>query len=104
MAWYVVHVGKEPGVYSNWAEAHAQVHGFKGNCYKKYNTRHEALQAFYGQLHEEPPLLQPVDPALIENDGHVHNPVGQFVFILVFILVIVVVIALVLGFVISKFM
>jgi len=57
MAWYVVHVGKKPGVYSSWEEAHEQVNGFKGNCYKKYNTRNQAKQAFYGHPLENPPLL-----------------------------------------------
>lgn len=30
MAWYVVHRRKEPGVYSSWDKAHAQVDGFQG--------------------------------------------------------------------------
>jgi len=100
MAWYVVHVGKEPRVYSSWAEAHAQVDGFKGNCYKKYKTRNEALLAFYGDQPENPPLLQPVSAPLLENDGN-----GNFRLChSSFILVIAVVIALLVGFFIWKLM
>ena len=80
MAWYVVHVGKEPGVYSSWAEAHAQVDGFKGNCYKKYKTRNEALIAFYGDHLENPPLLQ--------NDGNGNFRLCHSSFILVIAVVI----------------
>lgn len=100
MPWYVVHVGKEPGVYDSWAEAHAQVYRFKGNCYKKYNTRNEALQAFYGHVLENPPVLQPLNPPVLQNDGHDHFPK----FNVVFILVTVVVIVLVIGFIIWKMM
>jgi viroplasmin and RNaseH domain-containing protein len=100
MAWYVVHVGKEPGVYGTWAEAHAQVDGFKGNCYKKYNTRNEALQAFYGHLPENPPLLQPLNPPVLENGGHDDFPKCN----VATKLVIVVVIAFVVGFLIWKMM
>ena len=42
MTWYVVYVGRVPGVYDHWEEAHVQVHGFSGNRYKGYTTRAEA--------------------------------------------------------------
>ncbi|ORX36520.1 hypothetical protein BD324DRAFT_504781 [Kockovaella imperatae] len=29
-AWYAVHTGRRPGVYSSWSEAEAQVKGFNG--------------------------------------------------------------------------
>ena len=32
MTWYVVHVGKEPGVYSSWAEAYNRWHVRSGAC------------------------------------------------------------------------
>jgi len=50
MAWYVVHVGRQTGVFSGWGDCHAQVDGFSGACYKKYRTKEEAFSAFYGQL------------------------------------------------------
>ena len=100
MAWYIVHVGKEPRVYSSWAEAHAQVDGFKGNCYKKYETRNEALLAFYGDQPKNAPLLQPVSAPLLETDEN-----GNFRLChSSFILVIAVAIALLVGFFIWKLM
>ena len=49
MAWYVVHVGCQTGVFSSWGDCHAQVDGFSGACYKKYRTKEEVFSAFYGQ-------------------------------------------------------
>ena len=49
MAWYVVYVGRQTGVFSSWGDCHAQVDGFSGACYKKYRTKEEAFSAFYGQ-------------------------------------------------------
>jgi hypothetical protein len=48
MAWYVVHVGRVPGIYPTWRACHDQVHRYPGNCYKKYNTYAEALAAYNG--------------------------------------------------------
>ena len=67
MAWYVVHCGKEPGLYSSWDKAHAQVDGFKGACYQKFKSREEAFQTFYG--HGEP-MKQPQ----LEHAGHYQHP------------------------------
>ena len=46
--WYVVHVGRVPGIYPTWRACQAQVHRYPGNCYKKYNTHAEALAAYNG--------------------------------------------------------
>jgi viroplasmin and RNaseH domain-containing protein len=67
MAWYVVHCGKEPGMYSSWDKPHAQVDGFKGACYKKFKSREKAFQAFYG--HGEP-----VKPPQLKPAGHDQLP------------------------------
>ncbi|XP_014660844.1 uncharacterized protein LOC106804386 [Setaria italica] len=53
MAWYVVHVGRQPGVYSNWVHDHAQVSGYKGACHKKYKSSEEAFAAFYDLQNKE---------------------------------------------------
>ena len=37
--WYVVYVGRVPGVYEQWQDCHKQVNGFSGNRYKSYMTR-----------------------------------------------------------------
>lgn len=43
---YVVWVGKTPGIYTTWAECKAQVDGVSGAKYKSYPSREEAEQAF----------------------------------------------------------
>lgn len=40
--YYAVKVGNKPGIYTTWAEASAQVSGFKGALFKKFPTRAEA--------------------------------------------------------------
>ena len=42
MTWYVLYVGRVPGVYDDWEECRRQVHSFSGNSYKGYTTRAEA--------------------------------------------------------------
>lgn len=44
--WYVVWVGKSPGIYGDWNECKAQVDGVPGAKYKAYSTREEAEKAF----------------------------------------------------------
>jgi len=42
MTWYVMYIGRVPGVYGEREDCLKQVNKFKGNCYKVYNTRAEA--------------------------------------------------------------
>ncbi|KAF7132588.1 hypothetical protein RHSIM_Rhsim09G0160800 [Rhododendron simsii] len=44
--WYVVFVGRVPGVYDSWADAHGQTTGFKHNSFKGYETEAEARKAY----------------------------------------------------------
>jgi ribonuclease HI len=46
---YAVWEGRRPGIYDNWEDASAQVHGFNGAKYKSFPTRAEAEAAFTGQ-------------------------------------------------------
>jgi hypothetical protein len=85
-------------VYSSWALAHSQVHGYPGNCYRKYNTEGEAMQAFNQDVEVHPPLLQPVDPPMLE-DIEVHD---SHLFRILVKVVITVVVVVVIGFLISK--
>lgn len=48
--YYVVWVGKNPGIYSSWEEASEQIHKFKGAKYKSYFNYGDALKAFTGGL------------------------------------------------------
>ena len=41
--YYAVKVGRNPGIYSTWAECQEQVIGYKGAIYKKFSTNEEAL-------------------------------------------------------------
>jgi viroplasmin and RNaseH domain-containing protein len=42
MRFYVVFIGREPGVYDNFMDCHAQVNRFPSNLYKGYSSREEA--------------------------------------------------------------
>ena len=67
MAWYVVSVGRQTGVYSTWEACHDQVNGFKGACYKKYKTKDEAMEAFHGAKFQ--PTDLPAQPRTIINNA-----------------------------------
>jgi viroplasmin and RNaseH domain-containing protein len=84
MAWYVVYVGRHPGVYSNWDDAHAQVNGYSGACHKKFKCKEEAFEAFYGS-HKE------VKPVALDVKKHcccvVHRVIIIFQFLIIVALV-----------------
>lgn len=44
--YYVVWEGRQPGIYRSWAEAQAQIDGWKGARYKSFTTLNEATAAF----------------------------------------------------------
>ena len=43
---YVVKKGRNPGIYTTWAECLREVDKFSGAVYKSYKTREEAEDAF----------------------------------------------------------
>ncbi len=43
---YVVWVGRQPGIYDNWADCAEQVNGFSGAKYKAFETEAQAWAAF----------------------------------------------------------
>ncbi|SDX33509.1 ribonuclease H [Paenibacillus sp. CF384] len=45
---YVVWVGRKPGVYSNWSECQAQTSGFDDAKFKSYETKAAADEAYQG--------------------------------------------------------
>jgi viroplasmin and RNaseH domain-containing protein len=90
MAWYVVHVGRRPGVYSNWDDAHTQVNGYKGCCHKKFKTREEAFEAFYGRHYNEVKVISPEIVALDVKKHcpcHVHRVIIMIQFLIIVVLV-----------------
>ena len=42
MPYYAVANGKQNGIYSSWSECKAQIHGFKGAKYKKFDSKLDA--------------------------------------------------------------
>lgn len=44
--WYVVWVGRKPGVYASWPKAKSQIVDFKGAKYKGFETEKSARKAF----------------------------------------------------------
>jgi len=44
--YYVVWMGRQPGIYTSWAECTAQVNGFSGAKYKSYEREVHAREAF----------------------------------------------------------
>jgi len=44
--WYVVWIGREPGLYPSWEKCKAQVDNFAGAKYKAFDTLAEARDAF----------------------------------------------------------
>jgi ribonuclease HI len=44
--YYVVWVGRKPGIYETWAECAAQVEGFAGSKYKSFASQARAREAF----------------------------------------------------------
>lgn len=59
---YTVWRGRSPGVYASWDEAAAQVTGFKGAQFKRFDTRAEAEAAFRGEYAAHVGQL-PLDPS-----------------------------------------
>jgi ribonuclease HI len=44
--WYVVWNGRQPGIYTTWAECQKQVQGFKGAMFKSFESKHAAIEAY----------------------------------------------------------
>ncbi|GAA5904919.1 RNase H1/viroplasmin domain-containing protein [Sporobolomyces salmoneus] len=42
--YYAVQVGRNPGIYLNWDECHAQVYRYPGCVFKKFDTLPEAQE------------------------------------------------------------
>lgn len=61
--YYAIKMGLVPGIYNDWDEAEAQIHGFPGAQYKGFNTKEEAEAYLNGTLIEMPkkkPVKKPV--------------------------------------------
>lgn len=58
MKYYAVKEGKKPGVYTTWADCEAQVKGYPGADYKKFNNEEDARLFVYGICETITPMNQ----------------------------------------------
>lgn len=74
MPFYAVKAGHAPGIYQTWDACKAQVHGYKGAVYKKFDTRAEA-ERFVAEESDAP---ETVDLDAIAEDAVVCYVDGSF--------------------------
>ncbi len=66
--WYVVWVGKEPGIYTNWDETKDQVHGIAGAKYKSFKTQAAAKEAYkQGPDHVSEPVVKDLSDYVLNS-------------------------------------
>lgn len=56
--WYVVWVGRQPGVYNSWEECQEMVDGFPGAQYKAFPSQERAINAFRGKPEDHMGILR----------------------------------------------
>lgn len=66
--YYVVWVGREPGVYDNWSDCEEQILNFPGAKFKSFSSAAEAAQAFRGADDDSNPA--DIGSLLISAAGH----------------------------------
>lgn len=57
---YVVWVGREPGIYEDWDDCREQVEGFPGARYKAFDSQLAATAAFRGDPAEESSIIRAI--------------------------------------------
>jgi ribonuclease HI len=58
MAYYAVRKGRTPGVYKTWDQAKAQIQGFRGPEFKKFDTLQEAEEFITNVYHRQTRLTE----------------------------------------------
>ncbi|MCK8658929.1 viroplasmin family protein [Pseudomonas umsongensis] len=69
---YVVWIGHQPGIFTDWATCERQTKGFKGAKFKSFPTREEAEQAFRGS-----PSAVPSKPAAAKSNAKSPMPINS---------------------------
>lgn len=71
---YVVWVGREPGVYDDWPSTEKQVKGYSGARHKAFSTKEQAEAAFAGQ-----PVAKPTSTAStsVRQDTEASAPTSE---------------------------
>ena len=72
--YYVVWRGKQPGIYTTWADCEAQVKGAQASLYKAFDTQQEAEAAFAGNPYDY--IGQRRDSAVQPSDNAAGGPSG----------------------------
>ena len=84
--YYVVFVGRIPGIYNTWAACSQQVYGFPRAVYKKYGSWDEANNAWLMDLasstpiignEESIPLLQTIEQSRNEQENSTSSGLSQ---------------------------
>ena len=57
---YVVWVGREPGIYEEWSDCHEQIDGFPGARYKAFDSQTAATLAFRGDPDDESSIIEAI--------------------------------------------
>ncbi len=70
--YYVVWVGREPGIYDNWSDCEEQILNFPGAKYKSFQSSAEAAQAYRGGEDDSNP--SDLGSLLISAAGHRDQP------------------------------
>lgn len=69
---YVVWIGHQPGIFTDWATCERQTKGFKGAKFKSFPTREEAEQAFRGS-----PSVVQSKPAAPKTNAKTRMPINS---------------------------
>lgn len=64
--YYVVWIGREPGVYHTWPECQRQVDGFTNAKFKKFTSLKEAQDAFFGEIKQKRFIRRSHQPNIIK--------------------------------------
>lgn len=72
---YAVARGRQPGIYSSWDEAKAQVNGYPRALYKSFKTQTDA-EAFINSATTEPTTITSVNKVILYTDGSCDNRYG----------------------------
>ncbi len=72
--YYVVWVGKKPGVYRSWAKCYAQVKKFEGAKFKSFFTLQQAEEAFKGKMADYIGKKTPLKPLTKEQEILIGKP------------------------------
>jgi ribonuclease HI len=73
---YVIWVGRKPGIYDNWSEAFKQVEKFNGAKYKSFTSEQDAREAFSNSPNKElfhNSKKQPINEKKIYTDTRIES-------------------------------